>query len=114
MECLAEGRFLSFASVIASAVACSRVADSSRAGGSRWSSWPGSLRSVRRAGLRRTTAQNHTLHLPFTHIVREAVDLIGQLFALEKQAKDVSVAERQEPAVISVTKNEAIAADQGH
>src|SRR5260370_7070370 len=27
-------------------------------------------------------------------IAREAVDLIGQLFALEKQAKDVSVAER--------------------
>jgi hypothetical protein len=27
-------------------------------------------------------------------IAREAVDLIGQLFAVEKQAKDVSVAER--------------------
>ena len=33
---------------------------------------------------------------------------------MKKQAKDVSVAERQESAVISVTKNEAIAADQGH
>jgi hypothetical protein len=27
-------------------------------------------------------------------MAREAVDLIGQLFALEKQTKDVSVAER--------------------
>src|ERR1700747_471659 len=60
MERLAEGGFLSFASVIASAVACGRVADSFRAGGNRWSSWPGSLRSVRRAGFRRTTVPNHT------------------------------------------------------